>query len=329
MVRNVGIVIVTVIIIAILTDAMITILARPQLGRKACNAANIPYKTVIAHRGASYWAPEESYYAYMIAKEVGAEYLEMDVQRTKDNVLIAFHDDTLMRITNVSSVFPGRENDPIESFTIAELKKLDLGKWFNNTYPDRSKKSYNETKILTLDEVIDIAKADGTIYPLYIETKSPDNYPGIEQELVTILATRGYITANTNTNHLYAPIIFQSFEIKSLMLLSQLAPGVPRVYLIDEDMVNDKGWDVIIEEAKKAGCSGLGPSGYLGWPWLIGKAHRNGLCVHIYTVDRKWQFRLLHWFGADGFFTNRCELLMDYYDKAHKKSFKDVIVSIK
>nr|HPK43650.1 glycerophosphodiester phosphodiesterase [Spirochaetota bacterium] len=59
------------------------------------------------------------------------------------------------------------------------------------------------------------------------------------------------------------------------------------------------------------------------------EAHQNGLCVHIYTVDRKWQFRLLHWFGADGFFTNRCELLMDYYDKAHKKSFKDVIVSIK
>ncbi|MGB4267594.1 MAG: glycerophosphodiester phosphodiesterase family protein [Spirochaetota bacterium] len=329
MVRNIGIVIVSIIIIAIILDAVVSILSRPQAGRKACQAANIPYKTVIAHRGASYWAPEETYFSYSIAKNVGADYLEMDVQRTKDDVIIVFHDDTLNRITNVAQVFPGRENDPINSFTIAELKRLDVGKWFNTSFPNRSRHSYNGTQILTLDEVIDIATSDNGLYPLYIETKSPKNYPGIEEQLVHILQTRGYIAKNENKmNAPYAPVIFQSFEIESLLILQKIAPQVPRIYLIDEDMVNQKGWDTLIAEAKQAQCAGIGPSGYLGWPWITGKAHRNGLLVHIYTVNKKWQYRLLDWFGADGFFTDRCELLMEYYVKPHKKPFKEILSKI-
>ncbi|MCX8123417.1 MAG: glycerophosphodiester phosphodiesterase family protein [Spirochaetes bacterium] len=329
MVRTIGIVIVTIIIIAILLDAVVSILSRPQLGRKACQAANIPYKTVIAHRGASYWAPEETYFSYMIAKNVGAEYLEMDVQRTKDGVIIVFHDDTLSRITNIAQVFPARVNDPINSFTIAQLKQLEVGNWFNSSFPERAKKSYEGTKILTLDEVIDIALSDGQLHPLYIETKSPKNFPGIEEQLVHILKTRGYIrNAEDKNKSPNAPVIFQSFEIESLHLLKKYAPQVPRVYLIDEDMVSQKGWDTIIQEAKQAQCAGLGPSGYLGWPWIIGKAHRNGMLVHIYTVNKIWQFRLLNWFGADGFFTDRCELLMEYYVKPHKKPFNEILSSI-
>lgn len=329
MIRNIGIVIVSIIIIAIIADAIVTILSRPQYGRKACQAANIPYKTVIAHRGASYWAPEETYFSYLIAKNVGAEYLEMDVQRTKDDVIIVFHDDTLSRITNIAEVFPGRENDPINTFTMAELKKLDVGKWFNTSFPERAKRSYDGTKILTLDEVIDIATSDGVLYPLYIETKSPKNYPGIEEQLVHILETRGYIQkGGKTTNAPYAPVIFQSFEIDSLLLLQKYAPQVPRVYLIDDDMVAQKGWDTLIAEAKQAKCAGIGPSGYQGWPWITGKAHRNGLLVHIYTVNQKWQYRLLNWFGADGFFTDRCELLMEYYVKPHKKPFKEILSGI-
>ena len=329
MVRNIGIVIVSIIIIAIVLDAVVSILSRPQAGIKACQDANIPYKTVIAHRGASYWAPEETYFSYIIAKNVGADYLEMDVQRTKDDVIIVFHDDTLNRITNVAEVFPGRENDPINSFTIAELKRLDVGKWFNTSFPERSKNSYNGTQILTLDEVIDIAKSDNGLYPLYIETKNAKNFQGIEEQLVHILQTRGYINKDQkNSNTPYAPVIFQSFEIESLLLLQKLAPQVPRVYLIDEDMVKQKGWETLISEAKQAQCAGLGPSGYLGWPWITGKAHRNGLLVHIYTVNKKWQYRLLDWFGADGFFTDRCELLMEYYVKPYKKPFNEILSSI-
>ncbi|EPM99942.1 glycerophosphodiester phosphodiesterase, partial [Pseudomonas syringae pv. actinidiae ICMP 18804] len=74
------------------------------------------------HRGASFDAPEETIPAYTLARDLGADYLEMDIQRTKDGVLIALHDDVLERTTNIAQVFPTRVKDPVSTFTLAELK---------------------------------------------------------------------------------------------------------------------------------------------------------------------------------------------------------------
>jgi len=65
---------------------------------------------VIAHRGSTFWTPEETEPAFLWARNIGADYLEFDVQLTKDNQLVAFHDKNLSRTTNVSEVFPGRIN---------------------------------------------------------------------------------------------------------------------------------------------------------------------------------------------------------------------------
>ena len=74
--------------------------------------SGIPCGAVIAHRGASYHAPEETAPAYILARDLGADYIEMDIQRASDGALVAFHDDTLERTTDVARVFPGREKDP-------------------------------------------------------------------------------------------------------------------------------------------------------------------------------------------------------------------------
>ena len=66
----------------------------PQ-GQRISEEAGVPHPAVIAHRGASYYAPEETEPAYLLARDLGATYLELDLQRTKEGVLIAFHDDTL------------------------------------------------------------------------------------------------------------------------------------------------------------------------------------------------------------------------------------------
>jgi glycerophosphoryl diester phosphodiesterase len=76
-------------------------------GEQHCLKAGVPYKTVIAHRGASYYAPEETAPAYLLARDWGVDYLELDLQRTKDGVLIALHDNNLRRTTNVEEVFRG------------------------------------------------------------------------------------------------------------------------------------------------------------------------------------------------------------------------------
>ncbi|PKL39871.1 MAG: glycerophosphodiester phosphodiesterase [Spirochaetae bacterium HGW-Spirochaetae-1] len=303
-----------------------SIMARWPEGNIVYKKYSIPGRLVIAHRGASYLAPEETEPAYLLARNMGIHYLEMDVQRTRDNVLICFHDETLSRNTNVAETFPGREEDPVGSFTLAELKKLDAGTWFNLRYPERADDRYRGLRILTLEEVLDIAEGSGRKSGLYIETKDAHLYPGIEEQLASALAKRRWIPApggnkpagdylvTTVTGQEIAAVIFQSFDLDSLMKLQALSPQVPRIYLIKEKMKETQGWDRLLENALSARCAGVGPVGYLGWPWNTAKAHEKNLLVHIYTINENWQYRLFSWFGADGFFTNRSDQLASFYD---------------
>jgi hypothetical protein len=103
-----------------LAPACLITLADDSLGRALSEAAGIPWPAVIAHRGASHDAPEETAPAYLTARELGADYLEADLQRTRDGVLVALHDDTLERTTDVAKVFPGREKEPVSRFTLVE-----------------------------------------------------------------------------------------------------------------------------------------------------------------------------------------------------------------
>ncbi len=268
--------------------------------------SGIPCGAVIAHRGASYYAPEETAPAYLLARDLGADYIEMDIHRTADGALIVHHDDTLERTTNVREVFPGREKNRISSFTLAEIRRLDAGSWFNSRNPDRGHKSFAGLAIPTLDEIIDIAGTAAEGPGLYIETKSPGLYPGIEKDLVRLLQRRGLIENQSKNGR----VIFQSFSTGSLDRLAKLAPGIPRIYLVDKDTERDRGgWGELVRAARAAG-SGIGPVGYLAYPWHTGPAHRAGLLVHVYTINLPWQMRLITLFGGDGIFTDRCDLLL-------------------
>ncbi|KAB0560027.1 glycerophosphodiester phosphodiesterase, partial [Pseudomonas palleroniana] len=90
----------------------------------------IPHPAVIAHRGASFDAPESTAAAYKLARDLGADYLELDLQRSKDGVLFVLHDDSLLRTTDVAVKFPERKDSTANEFTMAELKTLDAGSWF-------------------------------------------------------------------------------------------------------------------------------------------------------------------------------------------------------
>jgi glycerophosphoryl diester phosphodiesterase len=285
----------------------------------------VPRQLVIAHRAASYLAPEETAPAYLLAREVGPDYLEIDAQRTKDGVLVAFHDDGPARTTNVAQVFPGRERQTISEFTLAELKQLDAGSWFNRKYPERARKGYAGARILTVSEVLDIAGANGKKYPVYIETKSPERHPGFEKDLVDLLQARGWLDAEGGG---LPKVIFQSFYSESLVRLGELAPEVPRIYLIlPEVLEKEGGWGKMLDRAAKIG-TGIGPVGTLCWPWLVGSAHRRGLVVHAFTVDETWQFRMMTWFGVDGCFTNRCDALMQYYGKPPAKTAQEILAGL-
>ena len=285
----------------------------------------VPRHLVIAHRGASYLAPEETMAAYQLARDLGADYLEMDIQRTKDGALVAIHDDTPARTTNIAEVFPGREKQNISEFTLAELKQLDAGSWFNRKFPERARKGYAGLKILTLAEVLDIAAAKGEKHPVYIETKSADRYPGVEKELVDLLKSHGWLDGESGP---LPKVVFQSFYSESLVKLGELAPKVPRVYLlVPEVLEKEGGWGPMLDRATKIGV-GIGPAGTLCWPWHVGSAHRHGLVAHAFTVDENWQFRLMNWFGVDGCFTNRCDALMEYYGRPPAKTADEILAGL-
>ncbi len=89
---------------------------------------------IIAHRGDSFHAPENTLEAARLGWEAGADAWELDVQLTRDGVPIVIHDDTLTRTTNVATRFP---NDPrqatgylVSDFDLAEIRDLDAGAWF-------------------------------------------------------------------------------------------------------------------------------------------------------------------------------------------------------
>src|SRR5918999_4009987 len=100
-------------------------------------------KMLIAHRGASAYAPEHTRAAYRLAIEQGADYVEQDLAVTRDGVLICLHDESLERTTNVEDVFPdrgrvipggGRRYWLAVDFTLAEIKQLDAGTWFDRKF---------------------------------------------------------------------------------------------------------------------------------------------------------------------------------------------------
>lgn len=211
----------------------------PQRSMQMMPSSGIPQPAVIAHRGASFDAPESTAPAYRLARDLGVDYLELDLQRSKDGVLFALHDDNLQRTTDVASKFPERKNSPAHAFTLAELKTLDAGSWFNQAYPERSHPTYRGLEILTLDEIIDIAQGSTEHKPgLYIETKSPRLFPGIEQDLKAHLQARGWLGPAAARQQELAVgqgpgrVVLQSFDTHSLALLHQAMPEVPKVLLL-------------------------------------------------------------------------------------------------
>jgi len=207
-----------------------------EVGQTLARQAGIPWPAVIAHRGASFDAPESTAPAYLVARELGADYLELDLQRTKDGQLIALHDDTLERTTDVAKRFPERAKAPVSQFTLAELKSLDAGSWFNQAHPDRARPAFAGLKILTLDEVIDIAEGGRNKPGLYIETKQPKLFPGIERDLKAKLSQRGWLgqprPGTTGVAAMPGRVVLQTFERSSLELLQKEMPTTPKILLL-------------------------------------------------------------------------------------------------
>lgn len=269
-------------------------------------------KFVVGHRGACAYAPENTLASYRLALQQGVEYVEQDLQVTKDGVLVCGHDTTLERVTNVAEVFPDRfiEKDvkgkkvkqwPVQNFTLKEIKQLDAGDWFDPRFKGE--------KIPTWQEAIEEIKGKAGLCP---EMKSPDAYSklGLNMEalVVEVLKQNGLAQARANSA---TPVLIQSFSKAALQQFAKMTDATwPLLWLT---AANYQWTPEVFDEAKQLAAV-LGPAKTDVNPSFVEQAHRRGLKVVSYTFrsgdvagfrDVKEQMHhFLYELGVDGMFTD-------------------------
>ena len=241
-------------------------------------------KRLVAHRGASAYAPEHTLASYRLALQQKADFVEQDLAVTKDLVLICLHDESLERTTNIEEVFPDRAVvDPATGkkqwlavdFTLTEIKKLDAGSWFDARFADE--------RIPTWAEAVAFV---GTAAGLYPELKTPALYRARDIDQ-TALFVESIKTLNLQSRPA-GSLIVQSFDAQPLKDLTRLMPSLSRVFLIDnrdgQRWLNDSGLTEIATFA-----TGIGPAKALidGHPEIVRAAHTRKLTVTPYTFTTR------------------------------------------
>jgi glycerophosphoryl diester phosphodiesterase len=252
---------------------------------------------IIAHRGASGYAPEHTLAGYELAISQGADFVEQDLQVTKDGALVCLHDPDLERTTNVAEVFPDRATlrDPLGTgtpkkgfytvdFTLAEIKQLDAGSWFNRANAFAANPSYVNQRVPTMEETI---KLVGNRAGLYIELKHYPFYKALgfdtAEKLASMLKTHGFESPSQRGR-----IYIQSFYKEALLRMKELAPGYARVQLLPmETAGREKDTAVVTAQLATELASyaqGAGPSkNLLKSADDVATFHKAGLVIHPYT----------------------------------------------
>lgn len=241
----------------------------------------------IAHRGASGHAPEHTLAAYDMVQALDGDYLEIDLQMTKDGELIAMHDSDVSRTTDGEG--------EVNELSLEDITGLDAGEWFNDENPELAEPAYSNAHVPTLRDIFDTF---GTDVNYYIETKQPEESPEMVSELISLLNEYDMLGDDTEEGQ----VIVQSFSEKSLLEVQELDPTLPLIQLISykkKANITDEELDKINEYAVGIGANYK----YLSKNY-VKKVREHHLLLHPYTVnDKKDMKQMIEW-GVTGMFTN-------------------------
>ncbi len=254
--------------------------AQAQSGPEAAAAP-----LVVAHRGASGTRPEHTFASYDRAIEMGADYIEQDLQVTSDGILVVLHDGTLNRTARGAA-----ENctGAVNTKTLAQIKTCSAGQWFGPEWVDE--------KIPTLEEVF---QRYGKTVNYYIETKTPAPADHMEEKLLALLDQ--YDLRNASINNWQ--VLIQSFSADSLKTVHAMDPRLPLIFLGNPSLANIPSYaDYAV---------GLGPSfgASINANW-VNTAHASCLDVHPYTINTVANMTAALNAGVDGMFTNFSDVLI-------------------
>ncbi|PWI19084.1 glycerophosphodiester phosphodiesterase [Streptomyces sp. Act143] len=251
--------------------------------------------TVIAHRGASAYAPENTLAAVDTAARMGIRWVENDVQRTKDGELVVIHDDSLRRTTDVEEVFPGRSPWKVKDFTAAEIARLDAGSWFGP--------SYAGARVPTLEQYVH--RVDRNRQKLLLEIKNPALYPGIEQQTLKVLANEGWL----DRRHRASRLIVQSFSVDSVRTVHELKPGVKTGILGTPSVAELSAYARFTDQINPSHSTIT--AGYVATVHAFDGAHGKPLELCTWTVNDAETARRVAGYGVDGVITNKPDVVRD------------------
>jgi len=230
---------------------------------------------MVAHRGASAYAPENTMAAFRQALAMNADYIELDVQLSKDGRLVVLHDATVDRTTDGKG--------EVRDLTFGELRRLDAGSWFGERFRGE--------RIPSLEEVLD---AFAGKVGLLIELKQPAASPGIERRLAGTLMSRQLDVPSE------PGVIVQSFDTEALKKVKSLLPHIPVAVLVNrsravttQDLLDYREY----ADAIHTRLTGLSRP-------LVDRIHSYGMSVMGWTVRNRRNVAALAAAGADGIMTD-------------------------
>ncbi len=241
--------------------------------------AELQTPLLIAHRGDKTHYPENTLASFEAALEAGAEMIELDITLSRDREMVVIHDDTLERTTN-------GEGD-VGEHSLAELKKLDAGSWFD--------KQFAGEQIPTLSEVLEQvnrrAIVNIEIKKSAFENPAPDD--AIEIQLMSLIQEMDLADF----------VIISSFEERLLQRISAANPSLALGVISLEEM-NGNTIGMLKE---------MGAYSWHGWYATmtadqVKQMHDNGFRVFSFTVNEMEVFEQLTGMGIDGVFTDDCPL---------------------
>ncbi len=253
---------------------------------------------VMAHRGESGNVPENTMAALEAAVELGVDVVESDVHLTKDDQIVLFHDDSLMRTTG--------EEGTVRDYTLEELREFDLGYTFSTdggtTFPFRGK----GLKIVTLQEVFE--RFPNTMFNLDIK----DTFPAAPEALANLLSEMNkkdsVIIASFTDRQIerfrqILPDVLTSAhpgEVKRFVFFSKI--GLPRIKSED---IHYRAFQVPVKS---------GPLTVVTKKF-VKMAHERGIAIHVWTINDESTMNKLIDLGVDGIFTDQPSILKSVLSK--------------
>jgi glycerophosphoryl diester phosphodiesterase len=232
----------------------------------------------IAHRGASGEYPENTRVAFEKAIAAGADMIEIDCQLSRDGHVVVFHDEKLKRTAGVAGA--------VRSKTLAQLKKLDIGRW--------RRSAFKGEKILTLEEALETIAGN---VDLCLELKSfPGSAPGMEIKILFILSHYDYLERT----------ILASFDYRCMARLRELAPEARLGVIYGAGVTEDP-----ILAARSMGAASIHVQKQLASREFLRQSWDEGLDVYVWTVNEVRDIEAFAGLGVQG-------LISDFPERLNK-----------